>query len=108
MAKTRSQRLMKKLHLGEFTELGFDVTFQLKKAPKEDEVEHFLEVFLAQAIEKNGLVYGGGFGQAFDGFVALEKRGSVTEEQRLAVKAWLEANTEVSHVEVGELTNAWY
>jgi uncharacterized protein YggL (DUF469 family) len=108
MAKTRSLRLRKKLHLDEFTEYGFDVRFQLKTAPKEEEVETFLEVFLLNAIEKNGLVYGGSFGHVYDGFVALEKRGSATEAHRIAVQTWLESNAEVTKVEVGPLVNAWY
>lgn len=108
MPKNRSQRLRKKLYLGEFTELGFKVFFELKTALKEEEIESFLDLFLANAIEKNGLVYGGSFGNSFDGFIVLEKRGSVTEDLRQTVKTWLDSNPEVINVEVGELINAWY
>lgn len=108
MAKTKSRRLRKKLHVGEYTELGFAVTFLYKNPLQDDEIVQFLDLFISSVIESNGLIYGGSCGNSFDGFVALEKRGSVTEEQRQKVKSWLESNSNLTGIEVGALTNAWY
>lgn len=108
MTKSRSRRLRKKLHLGEFTEYGFNVNFELNKPIRDEEIEVFLDLFLDEAIEKNGLIYGGGFGVTFDGFVILEKNGSATEEHRQLINSWLESKKEIKKFQVGELVNAWH
>ena len=108
MTKSRSRRLRKKLHLGEFTEYGFNVNFELNKPVTDEEIEAFLDLFLDDAIEKNGLIYGGGFGVTFDGFVILEKNGSATEEHRQLIKSWLESKKEIKKLQVGELVDAWH
>jgi len=108
MAKIRSKRLRKKLYLGEFAELGFAVTFKFSNHLQDDEINQFLDLFITSAIECNGLMFGGGIGNTIDGFISLAKKGSVTEEQRQKVKSWLESNSNLTTVEVGTLTNAWY
>lgn len=108
MTKKRSKRLRKKLHLGEFTELGFAVRFQFINTLQECEITKFLNLFITSAIESKGLIYGGGIGNTFYGFITLEKRGSVTKEQRQKVKSWLESNGNLTNIQVGVLTNAWY
>jgi hypothetical protein len=108
MAKIRSKRLRKKLYVGEFAELGFAITFKFRTSLQDDEINQFLDLFITSAIECNGLMFGGGIGNTFDGFISLAKRGSVTEEQRQKVKSWLESNSNLTGVEVGLLTNAWY
>ena len=42
------------------------------------------------------------------GLVCLQKRGSVSEEQRAAVEAWLKARPELTSVEVSPLLDVWY
>lgn len=108
MAKSRSKRLRKKLHVGEFTEYGFNINFELNKPVTDEDIEAILDTFLDDLIEKNGLIYGGGFGVKFDGFVILEKRGSTTEEHRQLIKVWLESKKEIKNFQIGELVNAWY
>lgn len=108
MAKSRSKRLRKKLHMGEFTEYGFNVNFELNKPLTDEEIEAFLDLFLDDAIEKNGLIYGGGFGVTFDGFVILEKNGSAKEEHRQLINSWLKSKKEIKKFQVGELVDAWH
>ncbi len=36
------------------------------------------------------------------------KRGSVSEEQRAAVEAWLKGRSELTKIEVSPLLDAWY
>lgn len=60
-----------------------------------------------EAIENNGLVYGGGFGKEYCGFVALEGRGSVTDAHIAKLKSWLQAQSNVTNVEMGALVDAW-
>lgn len=108
MTKSRSKRLRKKLHIGEFTEYGFNVNFEMNKPVTDEEIESFLDFFLEDVIEKNGLIYGGGFGVTFEGFIILEKPGSATEEHRQLINTWLESKKEIKKFHTGKLVNAWH
>lgn len=76
--KSRSKRLRKKLRIDEFQELGFNLSVSLKDDLDAESLEAFVDEFIFEAIENNGLVFGGGFNKDLSGFAALEKRGSVT------------------------------
>jgi len=101
------RRLRKKLHKAEFQELGFNLEFDLSKANSKDFFEKFLDSFLIEAIEDNGLECGGG-GREHQDFFVVRYKGSVSEEQRNAVKEWLEKQPQVSNIVLGELRDAWY
>ncbi|UFH50647.1 YggL family protein [Pseudomonas sp. KNUC1026] len=105
MATNRSRRLRKKLCVDEFQELGFELNVEFKQDLSEQAIDAFLDDFLADAIDANGLDYVGG--EDF-GMVCLGERGSVSEEQRSAVEAWLKGRDELSKVEVSPLVDAWY
>ncbi len=102
------KRLRKKLRMREFKELGFCVRFQLDESMSLTDVESFLDGFLTEVIEANGLDFGGGGNHEWQGFVTLDRRGSVTEEQRKLVDEWLERHPQVRHHQVGEFLDAWY
>jgi uncharacterized protein YggL (DUF469 family) len=105
MATNRSRRLRKKLCVDEFQELGFELNLEFKEDLDDAAVDAFLDDFLTEAMDANGLDYVGG--DDF-GLVCLAKRGSVTEEQRAIVEAWLKARSEVTKVDVSPLLDAWY
>ncbi|PVZ20367.1 MULTISPECIES: YggL family protein [unclassified Pseudomonas] len=105
MATNRSRRLRKKLCVDEFQELGFELNVEFKQDLSEQAIDAFLDDFLANAIDANGLDYVGG--EDF-GMVCLAQRGSVSEEQRAAVEAWLKGRNELTKVEVSPLVDAWY
>ena len=105
MATNRSRRLRKKLCVDEFQELGFELNLDLKDDLSVEEIDTFLDQFILQALEANGLDYVGG--EDF-GLVCLAERGSVSEEQRAAVESWLNGRSELSKVEVSPLVDAWY
>ena len=105
MATNRSRRLRKKLCVDEFQELGFELNLEFKEDLSEEAVDAFLEDFLNEAMDANGLDYVGGDDY---GLVCLAERGSVTEEQRASVEAWLKGRSEVTKVEVSALLDAWY
>ncbi|AIS13998.1 hypothetical protein JM49_20785 [Pseudomonas chlororaphis subsp. aurantiaca] len=105
MATNRSRRLRKKLCVDEFQELGFELNLDFKEDLAEEAIDAFLGAFLKEAMEANGLGYVGG--DDF-GLVCLSKRGSVSEEQRAKVEAWLKARTELTSVEVSPLLDVWY
>lgn len=105
MPKRRSRRLRKKLHIGEFQELGFEFDVQFKREPTPDEAESFVDALLAEAIESRNLAFGG---WAQGGYVARAGRGSVTEQERDAVLDWLRSRPEVREVRASGLKDVWY
>jgi uncharacterized protein len=107
MPKTRSKRLRKKLHLDEFEELGFSISFALPQNLDNETLDIFLGRFITDVIEHNDLSFGGGIGPTSEGFVTLDKRGNATEEHRVLVRKWLASHPFVSHIQIGELVDAW-
>lgn len=53
-AKHRSRRLRKKLRVGEFQEIGFEASFQLRQELPKEELENLWDAFILEAIEWNG------------------------------------------------------
>lgn len=102
------KRLRKKLRVVEFRELGFELRFQLDPRLSEGQLDHFTDAFLAQGIEGNNLMCGGGCGREWEVFVTRTGRGSVTAEQLAAVRAWLARRPEVREVSVGQFEDAWH
>ncbi|WP_426138874.1 YggL family protein [Pseudomonas sp. DWP3-1-2] len=105
MATNRSRRLRKKLCVDEFQELGFELNLDFKPELDDQAIDAFLDAFLKDAMEANGLGYVGG--DDF-GLVCLSKRGSVSEEQRAAVEAWLKGRSELTEMSVSPLIDVWY
>lgn len=105
MATNRSRRLRKKLCVDEFQELGFELNLTFKEDLADAAIDTFLEDFLRDAMTANSLGYVGG--DDF-GLVCLAKRGSVNEEQRAAVEAWLKGRDELVEFTVSPLLDVWY
>jgi uncharacterized protein YggL (DUF469 family) len=105
MATNRSRRLRKKLCVDEFQELGFELNLNFKEDLADAAIDSFLEAFLHDAMTANGLGYVGG--DDF-GLVCLSKRGSVNEEQRTAVEAWLKGRDELVDFTASPLIDVWY
>lgn len=109
MAKRRNRRLRKKLRVGEFQELGFEVRARVVASLTEDERSTLLDRFVEECIEPIDLGFGGGLNDDLDGFVvSMKRRASATDEQREKVRAWLSARSELSAIEIGPLTDAWH
>jgi uncharacterized protein len=102
------KRLRKKLHQGEFQEMGFEVRFRISSDLDELAVDALIDTFLEKAIEANGLVFGGGGRAEWNGLVTLERRGSVTEAHRQLVERWLASQPQILEYHVGPLVDAWY
>ncbi len=106
-AKNRSRRLRKKLRVDEFKELGFDLAWQLKDDITSDELDAFIDKFFAEAIQPNGLGFGGEGDTLWHGLICSEKLGSCTEEHRTVVDKWLTDNGATT-VSVSELYDIWW
>ena len=103
------KRLRKKRRVGEFQEMGFEMSFDIQKGLTVIEQNAILENFIAQAVEENGLQFGGGGDTHWQGFIVLNKsRGSVTLHHRETVRRWLEENSQISNIRIGELRDVWH
>jgi len=103
------RRLRKKFHIGDFQELGFEVSCKFKWSLNETELDRFIDEFIGK-IEENKLLTGGGGGNTgWTGFVTSQKKHySPTNEQREKIKYWLENRPEIAESEVGNFIDAWY
>ena len=105
MSKRRSPRLLKKLHLGPFQELGFALALSFQADLSETQINAFMAAFLADCIEANGFCYGGGLS---DGWVHLDCSGPRAEKQRQTLSEWLATRPELIRFEAGPLIDVWY
>ncbi|MFH8135489.1 YggL family protein [Pantoea osteomyelitidis] len=107
MAKQRSRRLRKKLHIDEFQELGFSVAWRFPEGSNEQQIDATLEDFINQAIAPNGLAYDGSGYLQWEGLICLQKIGQCTDEHRELVRKWLE-DRKLEDVKVTELFDVWW
>lgn len=103
--KRRSARLRKKLHIGEFQEFGFSFEAVLDESYSSEQIEQACDALLGEIVEPRGLGMGGWLSSAY--FQKMG-RGSATDEDREALRAWLEARPEIRSVCIGPLTDGWY
>lgn len=106
-----NRRQRKKLRLGEFQELVFEVRLSFKEPLDGAAFEPFLDAFI-DFIEMRRLAVGGLGGRLplteTDGMISAWERGSPVDGDRQAVLAWLQARPEVAQAEVGEFVDGWY
>lgn len=103
------KRLRKKYRVGEFRELCFEFTIDYKGDVQSPECIQFLNAFVEDCIEANGLNCEGCLTNEGCNITArAEDPTQTSEEQRQAVRAWLEGRSDVELVSFGELVDAWY
>lgn len=106
-----NRRQRKKLRMGEFLELVFEVRVQFHQPMDEASHNAFLDGFI-ELIESRNLAVGGMGGQlpllVTDGIVSALGHGSPTEVDQQAVLQWLRHRPEVASAEVGDLVDGWY
>lgn len=106
-----NRRQRKKLRLGEFQELIFEVRARFHAPLDEPAYELFIDSFI-EFLEVNRLCVGGMGGRLplleTDGMIDVWGRGSTTEQHRQMVQTWLQARAEVTEAEAGELVDGWY
>ena len=98
------KRLRKKRHVGEFQEFGAEITVTLKSDINSDS---FFEELFCDALEANGLAFGGGGTDfEFSGFVELGRR-DVHASNLNRLRAWLAAEPRVESYLFGDPIDAW-
>ncbi|ACZ75775.1 protein of unknown function DUF469 [Dickeya parazeae Ech586] len=107
MAKNRSRRLRKKLHIDEFQEFGFSVSWRFAQGTSVEEIDRTLDLFVDEVIEPNGLAFEGSGYLQWEGLVCLQQLGNCTDEQRELVRNWLESH-QLTEVTVSDLFDIWW
>ncbi|EEX92191.1 hypothetical protein VIOR3934_04159 [Vibrio orientalis CIP 102891 = ATCC 33934] len=103
----KKRRIQKKLFLGEFAMLGFELSCETTISDFE-RYDTFVDDFI-DYVDALGLCFGGGGLELFEGFLCCTERyADVTNEQKAQVVAWLEAREEVTSVKTSELVDANY
>ncbi|APS28997.1 MULTISPECIES: YggL family protein [Pectobacterium] len=107
MAQARSRRLRKKLHIDEFQELGFSVSFRFPEGTSVEDIDKLMDKFVDDVIEPQGLAFEGSGYLLWEGLVCLQKIGHCTEEHRQLVSRWLEEQ-KLTDVKVSNLFDIWW
>ena len=106
-----NRRQRKKLHLGEFQELGFTLYLTFHAPLDVAALEPFWDAIITY-IEARGLSIGGLGGRLpiteMDGFVSSWDRGPVTPEQQASLLDWCQTRPEVKQARADELRDAWH
>ena len=68
--------------------------------------KRFVDRFIREVIQANGLAYEGSGYLHWEGLVCLEKLGKCDESHRTLVKQWLESNG-LQQIEISELFDIW-
>ncbi len=101
-----NKRMRKKKHRGEFREFGFD--FIIRHIPMDDDSLLAFHDKLFEMEERFQIYSGGGTDDdVYSGFMSASWRVDV-ERQKALFHAALTAMPEVTAVEFGENTDAWY
>ena len=106
-AKNRNRRLRKKLRVDEYQELGFDIAWKLPDDTDSTAIDAFIVRFFNEAIEPNGLGFGGEGDVLWHGIICTQKLGKCTDEQRTTVEKWLTDNGATA-VKVSDLYDVWW
>ncbi|AYH06805.1 YggL family protein [Pectobacterium parmentieri] len=107
MAQARSRRLRKKLHIDEFQELGFSVSFRFPEGTGVEDIDKLMDKFVDDVIEPQGLAFEGSGYLLWEGLVCLQKIGHCTEDHRQLVSRWLEEQ-KLTDVKVSNLFDIWW
>ena len=105
-----NRRQRKKVRVGEFQELVFEVQVQFRQ-PMDAGYDAFMDGFI-ELIESRQLAVGGMGGQLplmeTSGVVSVNGRGSPSEADMVAVLDWLRERHEVASAENGDFIDGWY
>ena len=90
-------------------ELGFELTIYFKDNLNMVEFDNIVDDFFRDAIEKNGLLFGGGgYLDSYNGFITrADTTIQLSDIEVENVKRWIESRRDmIKHYEIGELQDA--
>lgn len=99
------KRLRKKLKLGEFKQVGLNITLNLIEGI--ENTDDFYNMFL-KIIDENNFIFSGLFDDnIIDGYIYEAKYKLDTERNIKNIKNLLSKNPLVSNIKMGETNDAW-
>ena len=105
------KRLRKKYHLEEYQMLGASIYVALIEDLNVEQYNHCFDDFITDAIEYNGLQFGGGGTDLKSWCGVIEPRsryGSVSDEDLAKIRSWLSNRSEVSTYTLSELWDLFH
>ena len=105
------KRLRKQHHLGEFRQFGFSLESKFGRVLSPAEFDAFVVQFITDAIEANGLLFGGGGSptRGWSGVVQRDHRyDSTTDDHRKVLSDWLKARPEIEQARVSATWDIWH
>ena len=104
----RSNRLNKKLYVGDYAVLGFEVSFKFAEIEEQTFDTFFTDI--VEFVESRDLIMGGAGGsESFVIYVSSYGRyKSATEEDRIAFEQWLAERKFIVDDKVAPLSDAYY
>ena len=101
-----NKRLRKKRHLSAFREWGAPLAV---RRTHPDGFDDFMEDFLEQAIEAQGVFFGGGgHHERFSGMIEVGRATDPIDACLRHVRDWLDARADVAQYVVGPRVDLWY
>lgn len=73
MAKNRSRRLRKKMHIDEFQELGFSVAWRFPEGTTEEQIDQTVNDLIEEVIEPNKLAFDGSGYLSWEGLICMQE-----------------------------------
>jgi uncharacterized protein YggL (DUF469 family) len=83
MAKNRSRRLRKKMHIEEFQEVGFSVAWRFPEGTSEEQIDQDVDAFINEVIEPNKLAFDGSGYLAWEGLICTQESVNAPKNIRL-------------------------
>jgi len=103
-----NRRQRKKLRVGEFQELVFEIRIQFGQPMDDATLDTFWDDFI-DWVESRRLAVGARSDLVkMDGVISAWGRGSPTEADRQALLDWLRLRSEVASAEAGDFVDGWY
>ena len=108
MLKRRSRRLRKKLHVGEFQEMGVEVKIivDIEQLDFDSAIDKLIEY-----IEEDGCSFCGGGdmdGNVISGVMYRASRGTVTPSDKESFKTWLSNQSWIKEFSMSRLVDMWH
>jgi len=107
------KRIRKKLHKGEFQELGFQVLLKINL--QDSEIDQFIDELQEYYYQYGMSSCGGGYPSEDNQEIyelsflfTPQKRGSLTEQHRKLIAEWCMGKSEIIDYKINELHDLWY
>ena len=99
-----NKRLRKKLHKGEFQQLGFEVNWKFKSGIDiDEEFDNFIEFLESLKCGTSGFYSE----EICDQFIRCGRKGTA-EQAKNKIEEWLRNNKEIDQLVIGSLKDIWY